>query len=475
MANIGRMIAAAGALAGGYMQGKKMQEDADWEKERRQQERDAMQREADMRQAAASTLGAVGTQTGAAASGEEALAAGNQAQANALASAKTPEEAAAIKEQFAPTMAALVAQQGVPAQPGAAYTQDQAQSDYIKKAYGIDPAKAQQAEATQMQIDEGRDKTETRKKLKSVDSKFSEWFGKSVQKGEDGQPMLSNDTLIAGSKMRTILMAQHGLYDQAMQTAKDGMQYATQKIQSETEQRKAAVRDAVSAYGMGDTSKALSVYKQFVPDGADPVSLADGKDGSLVLSRKSALDGAPLPAKVFKDKAEFLASLNALSDGNALAAYVERTFQHDIESRKVKASEDTAGAHVTTAGVAKAKEDRVNTKEDKLATAAAGLQEAIDSGDEKAVKKARVAYTAAGGKLEKPAMEFSATTDALGNTNVVDKTTGGGMKLNTNGATIARWNGVNDKPKTGEEKIVQDGPNKGKTVVFDGKGWALKP
>ena len=41
MAKIARLIAAAGALAGGYMQGKKMQEDAEWEREKRERERQA--------------------------------------------------------------------------------------------------------------------------------------------------------------------------------------------------------------------------------------------------------------------------------------------------------------------------------------------------------------------------------------------------------------------------------------------------
>jgi hypothetical protein len=290
MAKVARMIAAAGALAGGYMQGKKIQEDAEWEKEKRQLERDAAQREADARQAAASTLGQVGTTSGAAVSGEEAVAAGEQAQADALARATTDQERATVQQDYAPTMAALAAQRGTAATPGATYTQDQAQGDFVKKMYAIDPTKAAQAEATQLTIDEGRDKAETRKKLKAVDTALRTWGEKSLPKDEQGQPMINDGTMVNMTKMRTLLLSQQGLYDQAMATAKDGMQYATAKIQADSVQRQAATRDAVAAAGMGDFSKALGVYKQFVPDGADPIDIKPGKDGSLVMTRTSALE-----------------------------------------------------------------------------------------------------------------------------------------------------------------------------------------
>jgi hypothetical protein len=29
-------------------------------------------------------------------------------------------------------------------------------------------------------------------------------------------------------------------------------------------------------------------------------------------------------------------------------------------------------------------------------------------------------------------------------------------------------------PKAGEEKVIADGQHKGKTAVFDGRGWILK-
>lgn len=434
MAKVARMIAAAGALAGGYMQGKKMQEDAEWEKEKRQLERDAAQREADARQAAASTLGQVGTTSGAAVSGEEAAAAGAQAQADALARATTDQERAAVQQDYAPTMAALASQRGTAATPGATYTQDQAQGDFVKKMYAIDPSKAAQAEATQLTIDEGRDKAETRKKLKAVDTALRTWGEKAIPKDDQGQPMINDGTMVNMTKMRTLLLSQQGLYDQAMATAKDGMQYATAKIQADSVQRQAATRDAVAAAGMGDFSKALEVYKQFVPDGADPTGIKPGKDGSLVMTRTSALDGAPLPAITFKNMDHFMASLNALADGNALTAYVERTFKHDIESRKVGIEGGKLGVAQAAETRAKGKDDRETSKLDAVSKGLADYAEAESRGDEKGMSAARRAVLANGGKLDKPeVVKPEVKVGNMGDITVSQPTGKGGVQITNYG------------------------------------------
>lgn len=156
MANIGRMIAASGALVGGYAKGAKMYDDAEYEKEKQQRERDEYARQEDERRLASSTIGAVGNTSGAAASGEEALSAGMGSMEAAVAGAATPEAKAVAQKAYEPTIAALQAARGTAAQEGTTYTRDQADGDYLRGLYGINPAKAMQVEAAQHQLKKNR-------------------------------------------------------------------------------------------------------------------------------------------------------------------------------------------------------------------------------------------------------------------------------------------------------------------------------
>lgn len=335
MANIARVIAAAGALAGGYMQGTKMADDAAWENEKRQREREDFAREKAARDLAARTMGAVGAQSVDPANTAGVLSPEQQAMMAQDIADFGPGAGKSIVDSAArdgATPEARAAAAGVRTTP---YTVGQAQGDMVRGMYAIDPNKAMQMEAAQLSLDEARDKADTRKKLKDVDNSLRAWGEKALPRGEDGNPKIDDGAMVGMTKMRTLLLSQQGLYDHAMQTAKDGMQYAQAKIQADTADRQVAVRDALVLAGKGDYSKAAEVYRKFVPDGADPVSIKAGKNGTLVMERKSALDGAKLPPITFNSVDHFMSSLQAVADPNALTSYIERTFKHDIESRKL--------------------------------------------------------------------------------------------------------------------------------------------
>lgn len=174
---------------------------------------------------------------------------------------------------------------------------------------------------------------------------------------------------------------------------------------------------------------------------------------------------------------------------NAYGAMVHgMTFEQAAKAEELKNDTTRAGAAVTSAGASVVsagaaataaqtgvnKENRANTKEDKLATASADYQAALDSGDKKQIDKAKVGFLAAGGKLEKPVMEYGVTANPMGGYLQQDKATGRGAIYDQAGKKLAEISQPGPPPKAGEEKIIQTGENKGKTAVFDGTGWLLK-
>lgn len=438
MARFAQVVAGLGALAGGYVQGKRMRDESDREAERAEREREEYQLKKDERQAAASTLARAGTQTGEAVSGEDALTAGNQALTEAMARAGTPEEQAAVQQQYAPTIEALTAQRGTAATPGTTYTPEQAQGDYVRKMYSIDPAKAQQAEATQMQLEEGRDKADKRRRLKAADTNLRAWGDKHVKKDEEGNPIVDDDSFSRMGKMRSILLAQQGLHDEAMQNAEQTMQYVTRKIQSETAVRAAATDAALRKFDLGDYSGALEVYGM-IPDGSKATGVKVGKDGAVTVDRVSSLDGAQLAPAKFKDLASLRAAVEGMKDPNAVINHVERTFKRDIEVRKVKADESRAGSAALVAQTGVDREKRADSKEDALNKASSEYQAALDSGNAKNIKRTRAALVAAGGKVDKleaPKGEFKPNPMGMGGTAV--QTNPDGSMLITPVATNAK-------------------------------------
>lgn len=69
--------------------------------------------------------------------------------------------------------------------------------------------------------------------------------------------------------------------------------------------------------------------------------------------------------------------------------------------------------------------------------------------------------------MSKNDYQFNKLPEAEKRVKAIERLTGGG-------APAAADNQAPPKFKVGESKVIQSGPNKGKTAVFDGTGWALK-
>lgn len=455
----------------------------------------------------------VGQSTTDVASGEDQYQGIQQAYENAMAGAATPEEKAAVEKSYAPVLdAATKVDRTKPA--SVAYslgTGDTYQSS--DKPFSLDEidvnkmqqragiyrnagmnieadqleTNAQQRRLTANQLEQSNITLANTKKLQGVETATSEYAKKLQKIDSSGNPLpMSNDDYVNIGKYHTIELAKAGLYSEAQQSASQAMEFANKKIQLETNERAAAVRDGVAAATTGNFKPAIDAYNRFIPDGAKITSIDMNKDGTLVIHRVSTIDGTDLGDTVVKGGVlEFSEGLKTLADPNAAAQYAEKTFQHDIETRKAKAAETSAAASATSAaaqasqaGVSKAREAREAKQIDALKIAGAKLEEAVQSGDAKKIAAARVAYTAAGGKLEKPQAEYGVTANPMGGYLQQDKTTGRGAIYGHDGKKVADISPMKDveqtAPKKGDEQVVADGPHKGKTAVFDGIGWVLK-
>lgn len=402
-----------------------------------------------------SAAGPTSTET---ASGEDALTAATSARDQALSEATTDDERRAIESAYGQTIKSLESsrgeaagvvhsigvgdtfrQQAAPFSPNDSADAKIAAREGVYRRHGKDEEadrlqdRLLNRKATNLQIGEAQDKADTRKKLKEVDSAMGEWAKtQQVPKDDNGRPVMSDDFMVNMGKQRTFELANRGLFQDAMGNAQEALQYATRKIQAESVERQAAVRDAVAAAGMGDFGKAMEVYNRFVPDGSKATGVAKNKDGTFTVQRVSSVDGSALPSGSFKSLDQFVSSLNSLADSNALTSYIDRTFKHDIESRRLGID----GARV---GIAQKESDRAGEKwgiekpevqaragdASKQREARQGLMDAIEKGDTKEIEKARAKAVAAGVKFDKPNNEFSAVTDSMGkNVTRTNKDTG---------------------------------------------------
>jgi hypothetical protein len=361
------------------------------------------------------------------ASGEDALAAAQQAQDQALAGAQDDEQREKIAAAFKPTVEALAADRNRPAAVirslgvGDAFRQQEkpfaddevtaakiAQRAGIYRRYGRDDEadrledRVLNRQLAGLQIDDAKHQAERRGKLREVDQVLRAWGQKNVPVDESGAPQINDDTMVSLGKMRVLALSQRGLFDDAMKTAQDSMQYAVRKIQTEQAERQAAVRDAVAAIGMGDYGKAVDVYNRFVPDGSHAVGVTAEKDGSFTVQRKSAVDGAPLPAGKFKNLDQFLASINGIADSNALAGYVERTFRHDIDSRRLMLEGGRLKVAQDAEARAQGRDDRDAQRQEGADQAVADMADAEARGDKTAYAAARLRALRNGVKLDRP-------------------------------------------------------------------------
>lgn len=322
-----------------------------------------------------------GATTERAVSGEDALQAGMDARDQALAGAQTPEDQAAVNANFEPTISALsqdsqlskpasvVASMGTgtnfqqradkPFSPEDVTLNNMAAREGIYRKYGKDQeadqlqAQAQNRQLSGIQINEAKRQDAIRQSVADVDKSTSDFMKNRQQYGPDGQPIpFTDEDFVMAGKNRVMALAGKGLYEQAQQAAQEAMKHGLNKIQFEAAERKVDVDKAIAEIGRGNYAAGLAVYNKYMPDGSTATNVTKNKDGSITVDRVSSLNGEKLSSGKYKDEQAMIAGIQALTDSNALAANLERTFQHDIESRKTKAEETKAGAAVASAGAA---------------------------------------------------------------------------------------------------------------------------
>lgn len=297
------------------------------------------------------------------ASGEEAQKAGLDAYNAALSAAETPEARARVEQDFKPTMTALEAEKARPASVAQSFGTGQnfqqvadkaalpdaqiAAREGIYRRHGNDEAAdrlqdralarkstALQMENAQLQLSEGRDRETQRKTERLIDTELRDLMSKQAKKDEQGNDILDDAAMSNMFKARTLLAMKHGRPDVAEKTMMEGMQYNIRRVQSETAVRTDDTNKALALFDR-NPKVALDIYNKYVPDGSSATDVVTNKDGSVTVKRVSTVDGAALPDQKFKDMASLRASVESIKDPNAVINHVERTFKHDIESRKL--------------------------------------------------------------------------------------------------------------------------------------------
>jgi hypothetical protein len=338
---------------------------------------------------------------------------------------------------------------------------------------------------TDFQINAAKRADDEAKVDKEVDMKHADFMKSRIKIGEDGQPLpLGDDDFVLGMKQRAMGFAGAGRWDKAQEAAKQGMDYTVRKVQAESAQRDADTKSALSQFDRGDKLSALSVYNKYVPDGSIATGIKENKDGSIVVTRKSAIDGVDLPPGQFKDAMAMRAAIAGLSDPNEVVKNVERTFQHDIESRRLSMEGGRLSIAKDAESRAKGKDDREQKRQDEADKAIADMDVADRSGDKAGYANARLRAMRNGVKMDKSeAQKADVKVGQLGDITVSQPTVGGGAVVTNYGpdmkpkgsVTVNSPGSSSQGPKAGEEKIIADGQHKGKTAVFDGRGWILKP
>jgi len=323
-------------------------------------------------------------------SGEDAYAAGKQAYEEALARAQTPEERDAVEKAYRPTLNTLESNRNTPArmaftlgtgdnfeQSDAPFSKDQIQTnktqqraDIYRKAGMNDEAdkledRAQSRRLTGLQIESAQRQSDRERSLQAAEDDTTKYMQSLIKKDDQGNALpMSDDDLSNAGKYHVIALANRGQFQAARQAANDVMDRNLKVVQAQNVERKAAVDQAVPLLEKGTPegyAAAINVYNKYVPDGSKATDVIPNADGSITVKRVSSVDGSALPDGKFKSKDDLRAAVMSLSDPNAVIAHLDRTFDHDIKSRQVAASEKSASASMTSAA-ATARESGVKVK-----------------------------------------------------------------------------------------------------------------
>lgn len=225
---------------------------------------------------------------------------------------------------------------------------------------------------TDLQIGRAKREEGAATKLEEANQEIANYMRGRQKMDEQGNPLpFTDDDFVMAGKQRVFALADRGLFDEAQKAGREAMDYATKKIQAETTQREAAVRDAVAGIAKGDFRGAMEVFNKHVPDGNNLTNVIPNKDGSFTLERVSAVDGTKLPPVRVDNLDKLVASVQSLADPKALTQYIDRTFKNDMETRRLKLAENADGRAGAT--FAQGQADRKEAKAEKAARADAAV------------------------------------------------------------------------------------------------------
>ena len=350
--------------------------------------------------------------------------------------------------------------------------------------------------------------------LEGVDKEAGEWM-KSRLKNPDGTERVATvDDHLATTQFRANKLMEAGRASEAGALMKDFNAQALVKIQLETAQRTDALKKTSAALAAGDLNAVKDFYNKFTPDGAQVVSVTRDEKGQILIERTTD-DGRPMPPHTLKDAGELSAALNSFSDPMALYNWSQNEFKNSLSLKADGRAEKSLGIQQAQLGLsqsshAAAAGDRSNAKADALAKAAAGLAlykqqnpnasaaelEAVKRGVLSAVPKEgnyKIQFGDVSQAFGTPAVdsEGKPVADLMTGRQVVNRNPAEETKflqwMKANNITdtnkgLLMYKGAPDGagnaasgPAKGTEKVISTGSNKGKTAVFDGKGWVLKP
>lgn len=453
MASIARFIAGAGALAGGYIQGKKMADDQAYEREKRDRER----AEYADKQAVKDRLKAInGMDATQSLSGEDAYNTGMDAYNQAAAGAATDEQKAEVARNYTPTLQALQDQRATPAQyvlngktfsdkPTADQIAGERRSATIQALGTIDPERAMSYEANSLTLDD-----------KKRDAAYKAGWAGMWKDTPWGQAIAEKRTPSPAEQLQSSMtslayQAQHG------QASPEHLMSAAEKMKAINDESYFKTAVALNA---GASKEKLAQTFSATGQKIDPSQLSEPRPvevdvggGQKVKTYEVTVTDANGNQRTINGYRE----LDALGKAHEAFQRAIETTKMGYEGRKTAATEETAkaatlgaqahGASAAASGilasVAQGKETRATTREDAVSKGVADYADAEARGDEKGMNAARRSILTNGGKLDKPeVVKPEVKVGQIGDITVSQPTGKGGVQVTNYGPDMKQKGSV---------------------------------
>ncbi|HEX5484688.1 MAG TPA: hypothetical protein VFX23_01710, partial [Limnobacter sp.] len=126
-----------------------------------------------------------------------------------------------------------------------------------------------QADLLNHQVNQANRQEKDQATRDTVDNDVGAYIKQNQKINPDGTVQPPDDTTLASAaKLRAIKLADNGMFDEALKAANQGMQYSTNVIQNQTQERSNALKPAVSAAMQGNFEPLKTFYNTYIPDGA---------------------------------------------------------------------------------------------------------------------------------------------------------------------------------------------------------------